>query len=126
MRRVRGGVSNPTTQAKSGPSGVFGQPNPPRPASRRVEDRLRPSMNPEALLAHGDFVRALARQLVRDPDRADDLAQQSWLNALSRKAPAVKSARAWLARIVRNASRDQHRSDERRERRELEAWRTGA
>ncbi|MBL8767753.1 MAG: hypothetical protein JNL94_10330, partial [Planctomycetes bacterium] len=38
--------------------------------------------SPEHLLAHDAFVRALAHALVRDPDRADDLAQQTWLRAI--------------------------------------------
>jgi hypothetical protein len=31
------------------------------------------ALDPERLLAHGDFLRALARSLVADPARADDV-----------------------------------------------------
>jgi hypothetical protein len=34
---------------------------------------------PEDLLLHDAFVRGLARQLLGDPDRADEVAQETWL-----------------------------------------------
>ena len=62
-----------------------------------------PANDPEHLLVHDAFVRGLARQLVRDPEQAADLAQQTWLAAL-RRPPAgteVPTVRAFLAAIVR-------------------------
>ena len=61
----------------------------------------------EELLAHGPWVRALARSLVRDPSRADDLVQQAWLKALERPPAPCGSARGWFATVLRNlAPRD--------------------
>lgn len=55
------------------------------------------------MLVHDAFVRGLARQLVRDPEQAADVAQQTWLSAL-RRPPAgteLPTVRAFLAAIVR-------------------------
>jgi RNA polymerase sigma factor (sigma-70 family) len=73
-------------------------------------------MNPELLLAHQDFVRALARHLAGNG--ADDLAQESWLRAMTRERPREGPLRAWLATIVRNANRDDVRRMSGRSRRE--------
>jgi RNA polymerase sigma-70 factor (ECF subfamily) len=79
------------------------------------------SLRPEELLAHGEWVRRLARSLVAGEDRADDVAQETWLHAL-RAPPADRSnLRGWLTRVVQNAARKLVRSDERRERRESHA-----
>jgi DNA-directed RNA polymerase specialized sigma24 family protein len=51
----------------------------------------------EALLAHADWVRALARSLVADPAHAEDVAQEAWLAAL-RSPPAGRLQSARLAR----------------------------
>ncbi|MBI1853949.1 MAG: sigma-70 family RNA polymerase sigma factor, partial [Planctomycetes bacterium] len=72
----------------------------------------------DALLAHGDFVRALARSLVADPDRADDIVQQTWMASIERPPIPGLPARAWLASVVRNAARHVVRSDRRRRRAE--------
>ena len=37
-----------------------------------------PSFTAEELLAHGDFLRALARRLLLDASRADDVVQQAF------------------------------------------------
>ena len=72
----------------------------------------------ETLLAHRDWVRALARRLVLDQNQADDLEQQTWLAAL-RSPPADTSApRAWLGTVLRNLVRERLRRDGRRVRRE--------
>jgi len=39
----------------------------------------------EALLAHAGWIRSLARQLASDPNRADDLVQQTWVAALEHR-----------------------------------------
>ncbi len=72
---------------------------------------------PEALLAHGEFVRALARRLVGDGDTADDLAQEAWLAALRR--PPRGAWRPWLAAVVRNRARAAARGEAGRRAREL-------
>ncbi|MBI1850741.1 MAG: sigma-70 family RNA polymerase sigma factor [Planctomycetes bacterium] len=71
-------------------------------------------MDPEALLAHRDFVRALARRLVADPDRADDLAQETWLAALEHEPATDRSLKPWLTAVARNLARFVSRSERRR------------
>ncbi len=74
----------------------------------------------DRLLAHGDFVRALARQLTSGGDDADDLAQDAWVRAL-RHGQNVQQPRSWLARVVRGAASNRRRDIRRRERRERAA-----
>ena len=64
-----------------------------------------PLSNLDALLEHGDFVRALARTLVADPERADDVVQQTWMASIEKPPISGLPARAWLAAVVRNAAR---------------------
>ncbi len=72
----------------------------------------------EELLAHGPWVRALARSLVRDPARAEDLVQQAWVRALERPPGQQGSLRRWFAAVLRNLARQEHRSAVRRAARE--------
>lgn len=77
------------------------------------------AMTPDALLAQADFVRSLARSLVADPHRAEDVAQETLVAALEtppREAPAVRS---WLRSVMRNVVRQTHRADSSRQAREL-------
>jgi RNA polymerase sigma-70 factor (ECF subfamily) len=72
----------------------------------------------EELLTHRRFVRSLARALVHDEARAEDVEQETWLRAL-RSPPAFDAGiRAWLKRVVRSAASDANRRDVRREARE--------
>lgn len=80
-------------------------------------------MEPEVLLAHADFVRALARSLVIDEHRAADIAQQTWLAALQHPPAEGRPVRSWLAQVVRNFVRKRHRSEKRRLAREEAAAR---
>lgn len=66
---------------------------------------------------HAAFVRAVARRLVADPSDVDDLVQETWLRALA-NGRAPRSARAWLAKVVRSVWTDRHRADRARLRRE--------
>ena len=84
----------------------------------------RPS-DTDLLLAHGAWVRALARKLVSDEHRAEDLAQDTWVAALSHPGP-VRSPRSWLGGILANLVRSDLRGRGRRERRETEAARDSA
>jgi len=72
----------------------------------------------DALLAHGEFVRALARKLVFDDDRADDVVQETWLAALEHAPDRPRSLRAWLARVARNIALKASRTESRRRRRD--------
>lgn len=58
----------------------------------------------EVLLEHARWVRQLARELVRDPAAADDLAQETWLAFLRARPDLERPLRPWLARVLRNAA----------------------
>ncbi|MFQ5844126.1 MAG: RNA polymerase sigma factor, partial [Planctomycetota bacterium] len=80
----------------------------------------------EQLLRHERFLRALARRLLQDATRADDVVQEAWLVALrSRKSPQ-QVRRSWLAGVVRNLVRRTRREEARRARRERIAAQGGA
>jgi RNA polymerase sigma factor (sigma-70 family) len=55
-------------------------------------------MKPEELLAHADFLGSLAHSLILDENRAQDIAQETWLAALKHPPAGVKNLRAWLAK----------------------------
>lgn len=68
---------------------------------------------------HAGFVRRLARGLVRDEARADDLAQATWLAALEEPPRSTGDGlRGWLATVARNLARKSGRGDARRSDRE--------
>lgn len=79
------------------------------------------SLSPEILLAHAEFIRGLARRLIRDEQKAEDVAQDVWVAALKKSAAEVASVRAWLAGTARNLVRRGVRTDERTRRRERAA-----
>jgi RNA polymerase sigma-70 factor (ECF subfamily) len=78
-------------------------------------------IEPETLLDHRDFVRALALELVRDAATADDVAQETFVAAWQRGDEATRSPRGLLATIARNFAHQFHRRDERRRERERSA-----
>ncbi len=82
-----------------------------------------PELALDTLLEHTNWVRALAAQLVRDPDDADDLAQETMLAALEADPVEIRSPRAWLSRVLRNVLWERVRRDERRTCREAAAIR---
>jgi RNA polymerase sigma factor (sigma-70 family) len=57
----------------------------------------------EHLLAQSGWARGLAQRLVRDPELAEDVLQETWVAALERP-PSEGSVRAWLGVVVRNVS----------------------
>ncbi len=57
----------------------------------------------EHLLAQSGWARGLAQRLVRDPDLAEDVLQETWIAALERP-PAAGSLRSWLTVVVHNLS----------------------
>ncbi len=77
----------------------------------------------ESLLAKDSWLRSLARQLVSASD-ADDVAQDTWLDAL--RAGPDDLARGWLCNALRWRASGSLRKAERRERRETLALRTDA
>jgi len=74
--------------------------------------------NIDTLLRHQDWVRALARSLVADPSRADDVAQQTMLEAIERPPKDLSKPKGWLATVARNAARALARQDRSRQDRE--------
>ncbi|MEW6741693.1 MAG: sigma-70 family RNA polymerase sigma factor [Planctomycetota bacterium] len=78
-------------------------------------------MEIEELLAHSRFLRALARTLIRDEQRADDIVQETWVSAVRNPPRQLASVRGWLAKVVRNAARQELRRDSRRLQREERA-----
>lgn len=78
-------------------------------------------IRPDELLSQLGWVRALARNLVADPDVTDDVLQQVCLLALQRTPRDAREGprlRAWLAAVTRTLARHAYRSDVRRARRE--------
>ncbi|MDH3592679.1 MAG: RNA polymerase sigma factor, partial [Planctomycetota bacterium] len=71
---------------------------------------------PDVLLAHGGFIRAVARGLL-DADRAEDVVQESYLAAL-RRPPDQARARGWFGAVARNLALMRRRGDGRRAQRE--------
>lgn len=79
------------------------------------------SLPEDALARESDWLRALARRLVRDPNEADDLRQATLLEALERPPRDGTRLRGWLGAVLRNRLRQERRSGSRREFRERRA-----
>lgn len=90
----------------------------PRSPSSTTPVTLPVAPTVDSLLAHADWVRALARHLVRDPQTADDVEQEVWREAIERPPANDSNVRGWLASVARNAARQLKRGDARRSRRE--------
>ena len=56
----------------------------------------RHGLDTEELLAHAGWLRALARQLARDPDDAEDLVQETYVASLDRSPDERDKVRPWL------------------------------
>ena len=70
----------------------------------------------ERLFADTLWLQRIARQLVRDPEVAEDLVQDTWLAALRYRGRAILNRRAWLRsllfhRLVSTRRRDTARAD---------------
>src|SRR5262245_21478151 len=79
-----------------------------------------PHMSPEPvpiaeLLVHAEFVRGLARDLVRDAHLRDDLAQEAWLQALRRPPRHGASLRGWFAKLLTSVFANHVRTERRRQ-----------
>ncbi|MHC4956208.1 MAG: sigma-70 family RNA polymerase sigma factor [Planctomycetota bacterium] len=81
-----------------------------------------PPPDPQFLLEHRAFMVAIARGLLGDADRAEDVAQEGLLAALG----ASPRSRGWFATVARNLSWMRVRGDTRREARERRAARPEA
>jgi RNA polymerase sigma-70 factor (ECF subfamily) len=78
-------------------------------------------LTPEELLANTAWMRTLARRLVSDEGRAEDVVQETWLAALQRPWRESGAARGWLSSVVRKLASRSHRSEGRLRRREESA-----
>ncbi|MBK9386128.1 MAG: RNA polymerase sigma factor [Planctomycetes bacterium] len=75
------------------------------------------------IVAQREFLRRLARALLRDEHAAEDVAQDALLHALEAGPAALRSPRAWLARVVRRRSARWKRRETQRAEREARAAR---
>ena len=73
------------------------------------------------LLANTGWVRGLARSLLADADRADDVVQGTFAKALVNPPRPGVPLRPWLARVARNLSLQALRAENRRRRHETAA-----
>ena len=80
----------------------------------------RPNPEIESMLQESDWLHALARSLVRDASRADDVVQDAWIAALQHQPhlPTAEDFRRWISAVVRNNARQVLRSEGRRSERE--------
>ena len=86
-----------------------------------MKPRSRP--DPESLLEHERFVRAIAGRLLPCKQDAEDVIQETWLRALRSPPRRSTALRAWLGRVGRNVALSTRRADRRRTRRERAAAR---
>ena len=85
-----------------------------------------PAIPLEKLVAHREWVRRVARALVRDEALAEDLEQDVWLEALRRPPRSGRSFGGWLAAAMKHNLIDVRRSEGRRRAREEAASRPEA
>lgn len=70
---------------------------------------------------HPTPLRRLAMQLLRDPDTAEDVLQETWRRAMQSPPNGLAQLRGWLETVLRNVVRQQRRERFRREMRERQA-----
>lgn len=85
-----------------------------------------PALTPERLLEQTTWMRALARSLVHEPERAEDLTQETLAIALEHPPVNAGSLRGWLAEVMRNRFREDLRKQGARKSREADAARPEA
>lgn len=66
------------------------------------------------LLTRTAWVRAVARAIVKDVHRADDLAQDAWVRALEGGPRRAESWKGWFATVMRNRANEERRTAARR------------
>lgn len=76
------------------------------------------ALPPADLLDHAQFVRRLAKALLRDDADADDAAQETIARAIERPPRCGPGLSAWFTTVLRNVIRKERRSTARREARE--------
>src|SRR5262245_56384112 len=71
----------------------------PSDAGRRPDV---PPDSADALLAHSNFVRALASRLVFDRDDAEDVAQETLVSYRRARPDGARPLQGWFRRVVKN------------------------
>jgi RNA polymerase sigma-70 factor (ECF subfamily) len=74
----------------------------------------RTDANPKELLARIQWVRTLAAALIRDTDKAEDIAQEAWLRQIEKPPRDSTAWRGWFARVMKNLVNESGRSQARR------------
>lgn len=77
--------------------------------------------SPAEILEHTGWLRSLARQLVADPNTADDVVQNTLMAALAWEGVPHEGLRNWLAGVARNMARQIGRGESRRTLRQIKA-----
>ncbi len=83
-------------------------------------------LSAQFLAEHQHFVRRLALGLARDEAGAEDLAQETWLAALTNRSQEIVNPRAWLATAMRRRAMNLARGESVRHEHEVRAARTEA
>ena len=79
-----------------------------------------PGFDSHLLQQHDQFLRRLARTLVRDENTADDITQETWLAAVGADLGRVANVRGWLRTTMQNCLAMRRRLSLRAERRHQE------
>ncbi len=85
-----------------------------------------PTPDAQLLLEHAQWMRVLARKLVADPERADELSQETWMRILERPPRLDSPFRGWIATVMRNLLHAERRGAARRATREAASARAEA
>ena len=83
-----------------------------------MKDRSYLPDGPDALLANMAWTQSLACRLVRGPEAAEELVQDTWWRMLRNPPPSGAQERPWIAAVMRRTVADGYRSAARRRRRE--------
>jgi RNA polymerase sigma factor (sigma-70 family) len=81
------------------------------------------SLSIHELLREQDFVHRLAKSLVFDQDRVDDVVQEAWLAAMRHPPRESASVSGWFRSVLGNLARRRTRDEGRRRAREQAAAR---
>lgn len=87
---------------------------------------MSPLNDPELLLSHSGWMRALAFELLGDAQGAEDVVQDAWVVAMEKRPEEKRRLPAWLAGVVRHRASHRVRGDARRARREKQVARREA
>lgn len=78
------------------------------PTTMSIQPKPQAAFDPAVLLRETEWLRSLARSLVSSVEEAEDLVQETWIQAL-RARPRGTGLRPWLRRVLRNLAISRHR-----------------